>query len=128
MLLRSCADAHRAVGVSKFDAKLLHSLDTLAQTLEDVVEDDQTPFVLLGFAKALLGVNQAHLLEDRRLPALAGTCVTDMSLATVGFVDRSFLPSPPLPLVPLLQPMAAATSYRQDVMRWDLDGAAVLTQ
>jgi hypothetical protein len=43
--------------VLEADAKLLHRVDRHPQSIEDIVEDDDTPFLLLVFGEAIFGVD-----------------------------------------------------------------------
>jgi len=50
----------------------VHGIDGRAQTIENVVEYDNAPFLLLVLIEAILCVYQSHLLEDCRLSTLSG--------------------------------------------------------
>ena len=70
-------NTHCGVFVLEWDVELLHSIYRHPQAVEDVVEYNDPPFLLLVLGEAILGVNQSHLLQYRRFAALSSTCARD---------------------------------------------------
>jgi succinate dehydrogenase hydrophobic anchor subunit len=65
---------YSSVFILKGEAIVVHGVNGHAQTIEDVVEYDDAPFLLLVLVEAILGVYESHLLEDSRFPTLSGAC------------------------------------------------------
>lgn len=63
---------HAVELIVEWDLELLHGVEDDAEGCEDVVEYDGAPFLLFALGEAL-GVDEAHLLQDGGLAALAGT-------------------------------------------------------
>jgi len=61
--------------IIELDSQLLHGVQNDLEGAQDVVEYDCTPFVLFRPREAL-GVDQSHLLQDRRLAGLSRTWTT----------------------------------------------------
>jgi hypothetical protein len=64
---------HCCVVVLEGDLELFHRVNNHPQAVDDVLEDDDAPFGFLVLGEAIPRVDQAHLLQDRRFPTLAGT-------------------------------------------------------
>lgn len=79
----SCAivDTHRSILVLEANAEFVHRIDTHPQAVQDIVEDDNTPFLLLVLGEAILCVDQSHLLQNRRLSTLSSSCIAPLRLA-----------------------------------------------
>lgn len=66
--------AYSSIVELKCDTKLVHSVNRHPQTVQNVVEDDDPPFLLFVLGESILCVYQSHLLQYRRLSTLSGTC------------------------------------------------------
>lgn len=70
-------DTHCGVFGFEGNVELLHSIYRHPQAVENVVEYDNPPLLLLILGEAILGVNQSHLLQYRRFATLSSTCAND---------------------------------------------------
>jgi hypothetical protein len=65
---------HRSILVLKWDTQIAHRVGCHSQTIENVVEDDNAPFLLLVLGESILCVDQSHLLQNGRFSTLSSTC------------------------------------------------------
>lgn len=63
---------YNVIHVLELPALFLHRAKNDLESVDQVIEDDNSPLLALGFGEAT-GVNDAHLLEDSRLATLSGT-------------------------------------------------------
>lgn len=57
-------DTHRGILVLEANIEFLHRIDAHPQTVQDIVEDNDPPFLLFILAESIFCVDQSHLLQD----------------------------------------------------------------
>lgn len=72
-------DAHLALGPAEGDLQLVHGLDHGPHGREDVLVDKR-PEALAVLLRVASPVDDAHLLDERALPALTWACGHEPSL------------------------------------------------
>ncbi len=72
---------NRSIIILEGDIKLFHCIDTHPQAVEDIVEDDDAPFLLLVLGEAIFCIDQSHLLQDRRLSTFSSSYISSPWLA-----------------------------------------------
>lgn len=55
---------HSRIFVFEAEAVVIHRINRHAETVQDVVENDDAPFFLLIFGEAILCIDQSHLFQD----------------------------------------------------------------
>lgn len=81
---------YRSILIFKINFEFLHRIDAHPQAVEDIVEDDHPPFLLLVLGEAIFCVYQSHLLQDRRLAALPSSYISSRRLVIGGY-DRDLV-------------------------------------
>lgn len=57
-------DTHSCIFKLERNIELIHCIDDPPKTIDDILEDDETPFLLFVLRESVPGVDQSHLLQD----------------------------------------------------------------